>query len=300
MKKTLHLVICCLILIGINWTGYAWAGDEPPSWRFVQNGPESPGDQRYSYHWMVLKAALDATRSNYGDYSLAWSTYMNESRQIAEMKKDRGLINTLVLDSTAELERDLIPVKIPVDKGLLGYRVFLIRAEDQPRFSAVQTIDDLRKFKMGQGSDWSDVAIYRSAGFQVVGATRYESLFDMLMHNRFDAFGRGVAEVVDELAARQSKYPTMAIEQTVLLHYPMAVYFWFPKTNEGKLYAKRVTEGMGVISKNGTLDRIFKEHYAPLLSQLQVKKRRVLRIANPNLPPDQPFDDKTLWFDPLR
>jgi len=300
MKKSLKLAICCLILAGLNWTGRVWAGDEPPSWRFVQNGPESPGDQRYSYHWMVLKAALDATRSNYGEYSVAWSTYMNESRQIAEMKKEKGLINTLVLDSTAELERDLIAVKVPVDKGLLGYRVFLIRAEDQPKFSAVRTIDDLRKFKMGQGSDWSDVAIYKSAGFNVVGATRYESLFDMLMRDRFDAFGRGVAEVVDELAAHQKKYPNMAIEQTTLLHYPMAVYFWFPKTNEGKLHAKRVAEGMATISKSGTFDRIFKEHYGPLLSQLQMKKRRVFRIANPSMPPNQPFEDKSLWFDPLR
>jgi ABC-type amino acid transport substrate-binding protein len=216
------------------------------------------------------------------------------------MQKDNGLINTMVLDSTAELERDLIAVKVPVDKGMLGYRVFLIRAEDQPRFSAVRTIDDLRKFTMGQGSDWSDVAIYKSAGFNVVGATRYASLFDMLMHGRFDAFGRGVAEVVDELAAHQKKYPDMAIEQTTLLYYPMAVYFWFPKTSEGKLHAKRVTEGMAMIAKNGTFDRIFKEQYGPLLSQLQIKKRRIFRIPNPTMPPNQPFEAPSLWFDPLR
>lgn len=300
VTHALHLLVAWLILAGCGWMGCTSAGAATSNWMFIQNGPESHGDQRYDYHWLVLKAALDATRPSYGDYSVAWSTYMNESRQIAEMKKEKGLINTLVLDSTAQLERDLIAVKVPVDKGLLGYRVFLIRAEDQPKFDAVRTIDDLRKFTIGQASDWSDVAVYKSAGFNVVGATRYESLFDMLMHGRFDAFGRGVAEVVDELAAHQGKYPNMAIEQTTLLYYPMAVYFWFPKTSEGALRAKRVADGMDLIAKNGTFERLFKEHFGPIINQLQVKKRRLFRIENPQLPPDQPFGDKSLWFDPLR
>lgn len=268
------------------------------TWRFVQNGPESPGDQRYTYHWSVLKAALDATRASHGDYSVAWASYLNEPRQIKEMQTENGAINTMVLDSTFELERDLIPVKIPIDKGLLGYRVFLIRAEDQPRFNAVRTLADLRKFSMGQGSDWSDMDIYQSAGFQVVGGDRYDALFDMLMNRRFDAFGRGVTEVTDELLTHQGRYPSMAIEQSTMLYYPMPVYFWFPKTSKGRMYAKRVEAGMLKISQNGTLDRMFKEHFGPTIEALQLKKRRLFRIPNPNLPANQPYNNKAWWFDP--
>lgn len=301
MTKVAQLFVRILIAASLYGVGAAWATDPNSNWQFIRNGSESPDDQRYTYHWDVLRAALDATRPSYGDYVLATApSYMNESRQIVEMKKGDGAINTMVLDSTAELETDLIAVKFPIDKGLLGYRVFLIRLEDQPKFSAVRTLDDLRKFMMGQARDWSDVAIYKNAGFDVVVGSRYETLFDMLMHKRFDAFGRGVTEVIDELGTYQKKYPSMAIENSLLLYYPMPVYFWFPKTAQGKLYAKRVDEGMHQIVKNGTFDRMFKVHFGPLINDLQLKKRRLFRIPNIDLPADQPFQDKTLWFDPIR
>ncbi|WP_267876184.1 hypothetical protein [Duganella rivi] len=39
-----------------------------------------------------------------------------------------------------ELEQQYVPVRLPVDKGLLGYRLFLIRGADLPRFAAVTPI----------------------------------------------------------------------------------------------------------------------------------------------------------------
>ena len=225
--------------------------------------------------------------------------YMTESRQIAEMKSPSGRINTLILDSTSELERNLIPVKIPIDRGLLGYRVFLIRSEDQAKFDTVMTLADLRRFSIGQGSDWSDVAIYKAAGFKVVEGATYESLFPMLMGKRFDAFGRGVTEVLDELKSNREIFPSMAIEKELLLYYPMPVYFWFPQTDVGRRCAKRVEDGMKLLVGNGTLDRMFRESYAPLIKELDLKKRRLFKIENPDLPPDQPFKDARLWFDPL-
>jgi hypothetical protein len=92
----------------------------------------------------------------------------------------------------------------------------------------------------------------------------------------------------------------MAIEKSLLLYYPMPVYFWFPNTPEGLARAKRVEEGMQAIVRNGTLDRLFKARFDPMIKELQLKKRRVLRIPNPEVPPDQPFQNKALWYDPLR
>jgi hypothetical protein len=79
----------------------------------------------------------------------------------------------------------------------------------------------------------------------------------------------------------------------------MPVYFWFPKSSKGSLYAKRVEEGMLRISKNGTLDRMFMEHFGPIINKLNLKNRLIFRIPNPDLPRDQPFDKKTWWFDPF-
>ncbi|MDP3815655.1 MAG: hypothetical protein Q8Q83_11365, partial [Pseudomonas sp.] len=206
--------------------------------------------------------------------------------------------NTLVLDATQALEEALLPIRIPIDKGLLGYRVFLIQAEDQPRFAAVQSLEQLRQFSFGQQRDWSDVAIYKAAGLPVVTGSSYEGLFRMLMARRFDAFGRGVTEVSGELAHWRAKYPQMAIENELLLYYPLPVYFWFPRTPEGSRHVQRVEEGMLALIADGTLDRLFVEEYGATIESLGLRERRMLRIANPALPPGQPFDNKAYWFDP--
>ncbi|MEJ5999919.1 hypothetical protein [Paucibacter soli] len=289
----------CLSLGGLMAVAAAPAGTEL-DWRFVHNGPESSEDQRYEYHWRVLRAALEATRVSHGGYVLESVAHMNESRQLLEMQKPGGLINTLVLDSTVSLEQRLLPVKVPVEKGLLGYRVFLIRAPEQALFSQVRTLDQLRRFSMGQQADWDDVEIYRAAGFKVVGASSYKALFAMLMSRRFDALGRGVIEVEAELAANRSRFPDMALEQDLLLHYPLAVYFWFPRTDIGRRYHARVELGMRQIAADGTLDRLFRQEFGDLVERLQLNKRRLFEIANPLLPHDLGADKPAWWFDPGR
>lgn len=267
-------------------------------WQFIHNGPEAADDHRYDYHWRVLRAALEATRGKYGDYVIESAAPMNEKLQVFEMQQPHGALNTLVLDATVALEEALQPVKIPVDKGLLGYRVFLINAEDQPRFSQVQSLDELRQFSFGQGRDWSDVAIYKFAGFKVIAGSSYAGLFRMLMARRFEAFGRGVTEVTGELEYWRKKYPQMAIENELLLYYPLPVYFWFARTPEGRSRAQRVEEGMGLLVADGTLDRLFAEEYGATIEAMRLDKRRLFRIANPYLPPGQPFDNRAYWFEP--
>ncbi|MDP2745748.1 hypothetical protein [Pseudomonas sp.] len=293
-------VCVCLCAMGFAPFGVVRAADDvAPQWRFVHNAPETAGDQRYDYHWRVLRAALEVTRSKYGDYRLEPGQPMSEKLQVVEMQRPQVGLNTLVLDATQSLEEALLPVKIPVDKGLLGYRVFLIQAEDQPRFAGVQSLEQLRQLRFGQQREWSDVAVYRAAGLPVVTGSSYEGLFHMLMLRRFDAFGRGVSEVSGELAHWRTQYPQMAIERELLLYYPLPVYFWFARTDEGRLRAQRVEEGMLALIADGTLDRLFTEEYAATIEQLGLDRRRTLRIANPHLSSNHPFDKPAYWFTPM-
>lgn len=311
---SVHLAMC-LVMAGMVRAEHQEPAAEPPTEQraetraesaiqqkiqFVHNGPEAPDDNRYTYHWRVLTAALEATKSKYGPYELTPAKFMSESRQMLEMMNPNGQLNTMVLDTSRNMEKNLLPVKIPIDKGLLGYRVLLIQAKNQPRFDRITTLDALRKISIGQGFDWSDLDIFKAAGFPVVAGTSYDGLFSMLMANRFDAFGRGVTEVLPELEQRRHRFPTMAIEKSLLIYYPMPVYFWFPRNASGEARAKRVQEGLNLLIANGTLDKLFQEEFGPAIATLKLKQRRLFRIDNPTLPPNQPFDDKRLWFDPLR
>ena len=300
MRKGFGVGLGALLALAVSaQSAVVLAADEVASqWHFIHNAPETTSDHRYDYHWRVLRAALEATRADYGDYLLEPGTPMSEKLQVVEMQRASGALNTIVLDATVALEETLLPVKIPVDKGLLGYRVFLIPAELQSRFSRVQSFDQLRQFSFGQQREWSDVAVYKAAGLEVVSGSSYEGLFRMLMLGRFDAFGRGVTEVTGELEHWRKDYPQMAIENELLLYYPLPVYFWFPRNDEGRRHAQRVEAGMRAIVADGTLDRLFTEEYAAVIKQLGLNKRRVFRIANPLLPPGQPFDKRAYWYTP--
>jgi hypothetical protein len=50
------------------------------------------------------------------------------------------------------MDEELIPIDIPLDKGLNGYRVAFIRANDQDRVNQVTDIDGLRQLRLGQAS----------------------------------------------------------------------------------------------------------------------------------------------------
>jgi hypothetical protein len=226
------------------------------------------------------------------------SERMTEARQRYEIEHPTGKLTVMYLSTTPEFERSLVPVRIPVDKNLGGYCVFLIRAEDKGRFAKVKTVDDLRRFTYGLGLGWVDVGILRYNGFKVVTGSNYDGLFEMLLHKRFDVFLRAATEVLDEYAQRKKTLPNLTIEDSILFYYPLPMYFWFPKSAEGRRLAARAEEGMRMMIADGTYDAIFNKYQRAKIERLHLKERRLFTIRNPYVGPETPFSDKRLWFDP--
>lgn len=272
---------------------------EPKVMTYIHHLPESAHDVRYEYQWEILRTALEKTKAKWGPYKLvAASEVMSEQRQAFELKNRTGKLTVMYLGTTPDFERRLVAVHIPVDKNLGGYCVFVIRNGEQPRFAAARTLDDLRKFTFGLGLGWIDVEILRNSRFQVVTGSSYDGLFDMLAHRRFDVFLRAAVEVLDEMEQHDGKANGLAIEDTILFYYPLPMYFWFPRTDEGRRLAARAEEGMRMMIADGTYDRIFDRHQRWKIERLHLKTRRMFTIPNPFVGPETPFADKRLWFDP--
>jgi hypothetical protein len=265
---------------------------------YVYNAPESERDVRYDYHWEILRTALERTAARWGPFRLVRSEPMSERRQAFELAQATGMLTVMYLSTTPEMEKKLIPVRIPVDRNLGGYCVLLIRKEDRGRFAAVRTLDDLRRFKIGLGYGWIDVDILRASGFEVVTGSSYEGLFEMLVHRRFDAFLRAATEVLDEYALRRDALPGLFVEEHVLFYYPLPMYFWFAPTSEGRRLAARAEAGMRLMMADGTYDAIFDRYQRHKIEALRLKDRVRLDIPNPLLGPETPFAEKRLWFDP--
>lgn len=266
---------------------------------YLHHGPESALDKRYLYHWEILRTALERTTARWGPYRMVESSEpMTERRQRFELENATGKLTVMYLSTVPELEQKLLPVRIPVDKDLGGYCVFLVRREDRHRFEGARTLDDLRRFRIGLGYGWIDVEILRANGFQVVTGTSYDGLFEMLVQRRFDVFLRAATEVLDELEQRRQALPDLFIEESLVFFYPLPMYFWFPRTAEGRRLAARAEEGMRAMIADGTFDAIFDRYQRQKIERLRLKERRLFRIENPFLGPETPFADKRLWFDP--
>lgn len=316
---SLHKLLYCLIVISLatlvsvslrNETGGSLTGNKPVEsigsaapdtdsvMTYIYNAPESSLDRRYEYHWEILKTALEKTRQRYGPYQMVPSRTMSERRQAFELKNASGELTVMYLSTIPDFERNLLPIRIPVDKNLGGYCIFLIRKEDQPRFDSIRTLNDLRKFSFGLGLGWIDVDILRSNNFKVVTGSNYDGLFEMLVNKRFDIFLRAAVEVLDEYQERKERLPDLHIERNIVFYYPLPMYFWFSRTAQGQRLAARAEEGMWMMINDGTYDKIFDKYQRHKIEQLGLKNRRIFRINNPFLGPETPFKNKKLWFDP--
>ena len=135
---------------------------------------EAPGDIRYDHYWQLLMQTLAI---DFGPFVLREAGLpMTELRSMQELESGRGTITALMHGNVADYERRLMPIRFPLDKGLLGYRVFLISGEMQSKLDLVRGLDDLHRYRIGQGREWGDVTILRQAGLTVVEGASYEGL----------------------------------------------------------------------------------------------------------------------------
>jgi len=250
-------------------------------------------DRRADYYFRVVEKALEKTAADYPAYEFKRPPHMSHSRVIAEMEEG-GSRDWGVFPFNPEFSKKLILIDIPIAKGILGYRVFLIRKDAQEKLRAVNTLDDLKALRLGSGQDWNITRVFRTAGFNLVTGASYDGLFEMLLNDRFDFFPRGVNEIIDEFDQRKDKFPDLAIDDAVLLYTPLPVFVYVaPGKPE---LAKRLRDGLERMRADGSFDELFIAEHGPLIERLRLKERKIFRIPNPAVAGLDVLDRKEFWF----
>jgi hypothetical protein len=257
--------------------------------------PQPPNFARYAYHYALLEEVLKRTIAEYGPYTKQPYTIPLSTDRIATELSKGELVNVMALDVGNEfVNMNAIPVPYPIDKGLLGYRVALIRKERAAEFAAIDTLEELRAFTVGRGTGWGDVKIFQHNGIRVETAPKYESLFKMLDGGRFDLFPRGVTEAPQELAMFGKHYPDLVIADRLLIKYRYAQFFYVSRAVPR--LAERIAAGLEAMIADGSLDALFDKHFAKAIADLKLDKRTTITLDNPFLPDWVPLDRKELWF----
>lgn len=218
-------------------------------------------------------------------------------RVISELES--GQLSVMWTASDKNKEQQLLPVRIPLFKGMFGYRVFIINRHNQSKFDRLKTLDVLRnEISFGQGRTWADTEILKSANLNVVTTMKFSGLMHMVEAGRFDAFPRGIHEPWSELTAFSGL--ELAVEKNILLVYKMPFYFFVANSN--KQLHMAIERGLNQAIADGSFDKLFfgNEAVKNALANANLKGRRIFEIANPNLSVETPVDRSELWLDVSR
>ncbi|OYU44444.1 MAG: hypothetical protein CFE44_12880 [Burkholderiales bacterium PBB4] len=254
-----------------------------------------PHDPHWEYPVRLLELGLKKSGI---DYQLRPSNRAGILQGRAILALERGDPEVTLLWTMTDKEREakLLPIRIPIYKGLIGWRIPIVRASDKDRFKHIKTKEDLLRYTAGQGHDWPDTPILRSNGFQVKTSSYYDGLFSMLALGRFDFFPRSMAEIWGEVAT--SKTPGLVVEPHIVLHYPAAFYYFVSKRNPQ--LARDLERGLNLAIADGSFDALFQEYHGDTIARAGIKGRTIIRLAPPRLPPETPLQRRELWLNPER
>lgn len=249
-------------------------------------------DPLHSYATDLLALALQ--RAGRPEHLEPAREVMSQSRALLEMSRPRPPLDVFWTMTSREREQRLLPVRLPLERGLLGWRVPLVRRADLARFAQVQRLRDLAALTAVQMHDWPDTQILRANGLPVETSTQYEALFAMLARGRADYFPRSLIEASAEAQAHAEL--DLVVEPTLLLFYRAPVYFFVTPSRPD--LAADLQRGLELALADGGQERLFRQYFGGLLEHHRTMSRRLMPLHNPELTADTPLDRKALWLLP--
>ena len=245
--------------------------------------PSRPiNDLDSEYQLKLLELALDRAGQPYKLKRVDLN--LNQFTLQQELRKGKT-INVLWMGTSSTLESALIPVPIPLFRGLEGLRLSFIHSDAQEKFNQVNTLADLKQLKAAQGVGWADNKILEQAGIATY-AGRYSNLFRLINDgDKLDFFPRGLVEIFAERRELAAQYPNLAIEQHLLIRYPFAEFFFV--SPESPKLAKAIQTGLERAYADGSFMKFFHENprIREALASANLEQRVTISLPNPDMTP---------------
>jgi hypothetical protein len=248
-----------------------------------------------AYNLELLNLALERTRDRYGDFEIVTQSNSSLEQQSAlKSLNERKEIHVVPTMTEANREKVFIPVRVPLYKGLFGIRLMMIHAEEKSRLDLATSELLLKKLTFIQGADWPDTHVLQANGFQVKTFGAKDQMIQALITRSGDVYPRGLVEIWDEIALEKGS--PLAVQATVCLYYPAAIYFFLQRSVEGKRVAERLETGLLKAVDDGSFDAVFNKYWGDIIKKADLSGKKIIRLNNPNLPQSTPLANKKLWF----
>lgn len=255
------------------------------------NGNKTPARQRYETE--LLQACLKVTQQDYG------ATNLQIDNSNYPLAADEGNIFQAGADILVTVAGNLkfkdkqkFVINRPLTKGVLGYRLILLRDESLQRFRTLKDATELQALSIGIPQTWADAGLFRQNNYKVVEKGTFNDLFALLKDGAFDYTALGVNEIEEVFKQRAQALGGISIEPSLMLYYPFPLVFYVNHRNAS--LAERIDSGLKALMANGEHDQIFNEHYGYVVQRFELKKRRCFKLFNPILPQEMASFEPTL------
>lgn len=290
----LHIVIVSLLLLQSLVSSPLMAAS---SSEILIPKPRSEFDIGHQYYSSLLTKALTKAAAGRKVPELKTTFIMEQGRALRELEKGEFL-DVFWVGTDLTKEQEFRAIRIPLERGLMGFRKFILHKDSVAKFNTIRSLQQLQQFTACQGAFWPDVDIMRNSGLKVEEAPVYENIFKQMVAKRCDYFPRGVHEGVIELEQRRTLYPELVRYDPLILHYPFTIYFFTHKNNEA--LALWIEQGLEQMIDDGELLQHMQQqeltrHVFPLQHKTT---EQWISIPNPLLSPDTPVNNSRYWFQP--
>lgn len=257
--------------------------DAPASPMQVSYHRSEANDKQNRFQFNLIERAMEVTRPDYGEFVVRPYGGAPTAKRQAILLSEGKLMNIQwASPGTPIAQAEVIPIPVNILRGLLGLRICLINREQLPRFAQIQSLEDLRQIKIGQGQDWTDTLIYQLNRVPLFESAGLGQLFPLLATRRIDCLPLGANEIGVKYTELQPHHPNMVMEPQLLLYYNFPTYLYVSKRHPR--LAERIAAGLQLMQTSGEYDRLFWRYFAPQLAPLNLGQRRIICLKSPYIP----------------
>jgi hypothetical protein len=266
------------------------------TWIYMQkihfwNGNKSRA--RQDYELALLDACLQATQVEDEFCSL-----LVDNQDYPEPEVEGSIFETAcdvivtVAGNVKFNNKPKIVINQALTKGLLGYRLLIVRNESLPMFRSLRNNKDLQALSVGVPATWADAELFRKNHFNVVERGTLEDIFARLGNKEFDFIALGANEVEAVFKQYAQALNGLSIESSMMIYYPFPLVFYVNPNNLA--LASRLETGLLTLMQNGQYEKLFLHYHGNVVERLSLKERQLFGLHNALLPQEMENFSATL------
>lgn len=241
--------------------------------------PEFGDLKRKTFEQQVIALALEKTQQKVGAFEMVPVNVISRTHAIAALNQNlyKNFVMVLSYEDSLLETGNLIYIPFPIELGALSYRICYANKRLSTQVQEIDSLQELKTYKLGVGTGWVDAKILHHHGMQIVEGSNITGLFRMTQAGRVDLFCPSPTEYFHEL--RTAKITDLQLNNKLALYYPLPKFLFSHKSNQALM--DRIKKGIDIAYQDGSFQQLWREVHEADLKRAKLSERHFINMENP-------------------